>query len=111
MYHSCILIQARWRQCLVYKRNLDSERSTLTSPHTAASLDRIHTHSNMRFISVPLCALVLASLVVALPSAVRTSLLHSPSHDFMTNFFVEPYGRQAERYLDPGLQAGRVTKS
>ena len=56
----------------------------------------------MRLISFPLCALALASLVLAIP--VRRSFLLLPSllHDWMTHFLVDRSARgQAERDLDP----------
>jgi hypothetical protein len=51
----------------------------------------------MRFISAPFCALVLASLVVALP--VSTSLLHLPSllHDSPTHFLLQSHVHEVKR--------------
>ena len=51
----------------------------------------------MRFISAPFCALVLASLVLALP--VRTSLLHLPSllHDSLIHFLLQSPMHEVKR--------------
>ncbi len=71
-FMSCILIQVPLSANIlsISNRDLRELREVSQLPHTVS---RSHSpRSNMRFISVPLCALVLASLVVALP--VRKSL-------------------------------------
>jgi hypothetical protein len=84
MYPNPGLVRAN---CGAYKR---PERIIYRQPRTSSVIGSPPPpRSNMRFTSAPLCALVLASLVVALPQGVRSSLLPLLP-DLLTLFLVGP---------------------